>query len=61
MLEIAQALYLTDILHAVSQGLLAPVIIVLLAFIVYAVFLIGSIGTVPMYDAIGYLEKALIS
>ncbi len=43
MLEIAQALYLTDILHAVSQGLLAPVIIVLLAFIVYAVFLIGSI------------------
>ena len=43
MLEIAQALYLTDILHAVSQGLLAPVIIILLAFIVYAVFLIGSI------------------
>ena len=43
MLEIAQALYLTDILHAVSQGLLAPVIIVLLAFVVYAVFLIGSV------------------
>ncbi len=43
MLEIAQALYLTDILHAVAQGLLAPVIILLLAFIVYAVFLIGSI------------------
>ena len=43
MLEIAQALYLTDILHAVAQGLLAPVIIVLLAFVVYAVFLIGSV------------------
>ena len=43
MLEIAQAFYLTDILHAVSQGLLAPVIIILLAFVVYAVFLIGSI------------------
>lgn len=43
MLEIAQALYLTDILHAVAQGLLAPVIILLIAFIVYAVFLIGSV------------------
>lgn len=43
MLEIAQALYLTDILHAVAQGLLAPVIIVLLAFVIYAIFLIGSV------------------
>ena len=43
MLENAQALYLTDILHAVAQGLLAPVIIVLLAFVIYAIFLIGSV------------------
>lgn len=43
MLDIAQSLYLTDILHLVTQALLSPVIILLLAFIGYALFLIGSI------------------
>ena len=35
--------YLSDILHAVSQSLLAPDIVLLLAFIGYALFCIGSI------------------
>ena len=35
--------YLSDVLHAVSQALLAPDIIMLLAFIAYALFCIGSI------------------
>ena len=35
--------YLSDVLHAVSQALLAPDIILLLAFIAYALFCIGSI------------------
>lgn len=35
--------YLSDILHAVAQSLLAPDIILLLAFIGYALFCIGSI------------------
>ena len=35
--------YLSDVLHAVSQSLLAPDIILLLAFIGYALFCIGSI------------------
>lgn len=34
---------LTDALHALSQALLAPVIILLLAFACYAVFCIGSV------------------
>lgn len=43
MLAFVQSLYLTDILHAVAQGLLAPVIIGLLLFVAYSVFLIGSV------------------
>lgn len=43
MLEIAQALYLTDILHVLTQALLAPVIILLLLFMGYALFVIGSV------------------
>lgn len=35
--------YLADILHAVSQGLLVPVIALLIALIAYALFCIGSI------------------
>ena len=35
--------FLTDILHVVSQALLAPDIILLLAFICYALFSIGSV------------------
>ena len=35
--------YLGDVLHAVSQALLAPDIILLLAFIAYALFCIGSV------------------
>ena len=35
--------YLSDVLHAVSQALLAPDIIMLLAFIAYALFCIGSV------------------
>ena len=35
--------YLSDILHVVSQALLAPDIILLLAFIGYALFSIGSV------------------
>ena len=35
--------YLGDVLHAVAQALLAPDIILLLAFIAYALFCIGSI------------------
>ena len=35
--------YLADILHAISQALLVPVIIVLIAFICYALFCIGSV------------------
>ena len=35
--------YLSDILHVVSQSLLAPDIILLLAFILYALFSIGSV------------------
>lgn len=35
--------YLSDILHAVSQALLAPDIILLLLFILYALFCIGSV------------------
>lgn len=35
--------YLGDVLHAVSQALLAPDIVLLLAFIAYALFCIGSI------------------
>lgn len=35
--------YLSDILHVVSQALLAPDIILLLAFILYALFSIGSV------------------
>lgn len=35
--------YLSDVLHAVAQSLLAPDIIMLLAFIGYALFCIGSI------------------
>lgn len=43
MTSIVQALYLTDILHAVAQGLLLPVVAVLIFFVGYAVFLIGSV------------------
>lgn len=43
MLDIAHSLYLTDILHLSTQVLLAPVIILLLLFMAYALFLIGSI------------------
>lgn len=35
--------YLADILHAISQVLLAPVIVLLLALIAYALFSIGSV------------------
>ncbi len=35
--------YLGDILHCISQALLAPDIVLLIAFIAYAVFCIGSI------------------
>lgn len=35
--------YLSDILHVVSQSLLIPTILLLLAFIAYALFCIGSI------------------
>ena len=35
--------YLSDILHVVSQGLLAPDIILLLLFIAYALYSIGSV------------------
>ncbi len=37
--------YLGDVLHAISQALLAPDIILLIAFIVYALFCIGSVIT----------------
>ena len=35
--------YLSDILHVVSQGLLIPTILLLLGFIAYALFCIGSV------------------
>ena len=35
--------YLSDILHSVSQALLVPDIVLLLAFILYSIFCIGSI------------------
>ena len=35
--------YLSDVLHVVTQSLLAPDIVLLLAFIGYALFCIGSI------------------
>lgn len=43
MLDIVQSLYLTDILHLLTQSLLAPVVILLLLFMGYALFIIGSI------------------
>ncbi len=41
-LSVAQT-YLSDILHVISQALLVPVIILLLLFIAYALYCIGSI------------------
>lgn len=40
--SVAQS-YLADILHVISQALLVPVIVLLLAFIAYALYSIGSI------------------
>ena len=42
-MDILAQTYLSDILHAVSQGVLIPVIVALLALIFYAVWSIGSV------------------
>ena len=34
---------MTDVLHVISQGLLVPVVIILIAFIAYALFCIGTL------------------
>lgn len=50
-------LYLKDILHLVSQDLLIPVMIVLAALIVYAVFCIGSLVVEVIMERRHYREN----
>lgn len=50
-------LYLKDILHLVSQDLLIPVMIVLAALIVYAVFCVGSLVVEVIMERRHYREN----
>lgn len=56
-MELLQSLYLTQMMHTISSAMTVPVVVVLLLFIVYAVYTIGTLVVEALVERRRYCAK----
>ncbi len=56
-MELLQSLYLTQMMHTISSAMTVPVVVVLLLFIVYAVYIIGTLVVEALVERRRYCAK----
>ena len=56
-MELLKSLYLTEMMHTISEALVLPVVLLLLAFIVYSLYAIGTLVVEVVFERRHYRAK----